>query len=380
MIDHQSQHAVIVGGGFVGCLAAMMLASENLRITVIEAKPIASSPPSDPRGIALNHASCEHLKQLGLWAEVSKQSMLINTVHVSAKGSFSKVRFHAEEQGVDYLAAVIEGTHLLNVLSEHTKKLDHIEWLQPETVGSIEHNNDSINVNLASGRLLSSQLLLAADGQHSACRKMLDIQANSKTTEHALLTNVTLKASHNNIAYERFTKKGTIALLPLTHEQCKLVITGSENQIHYWQNLSDDVFIASLQKLFGAFAGTFTAISKRIHYPLTEMTVEQQTKGRAILLGNAAHSIHPIAAQGLNLAIQDLMKLSNLINNTQGDIDSTELLASYEKSIKPTQSKTMKLTKALSKMRGGFINRSALALVASCPMLKSTIANQALGR
>ena len=382
MMNASKQEVVVVGGGFVGCLAAIMLAKLGIHVNVIEAKTITPAPSTDPRGIALNYASCELLKQLTLWPELSKKSMPIKTVHVSAKRAFSKVRFHAEDRGLEYLACVIEGTHLLNVLNEHAKQHEYIQWHQPETVQAIEYSDNHIKTTLKSGKHLSSHLLLAADGQHSTSRQLLGIQTSNKTTEHALLTNVTLDQSHQHIAYERFTPEGTIALLPLTSDQCKLVITGSEPQINHWQHLSEESFLQTLQQTFGAFAGKFIAISKRIHYPLTELTVAQQARSRAILLGNAAHALHPIAAQGLNLAIRDLTVLRDLIKtsmSTQQDIGRDELLASYERQIKMTQTKIMKLTKLLSKMRGGFINRSALALVANCPILKSAIETQALG-
>ena len=136
-------NVIIVGGGFVGCLAAIMLAKLDLNVTIIEAKPVSPQKNTDPRGIALNYTSCELLKQLGLWPELSNHATAITRVHVSAKNAFSKVRFYAEDQRLDYLAQVIEGTHLLNTLIEHSKLYNNIHWRQPETVKTIEDVNNS---------------------------------------------------------------------------------------------------------------------------------------------------------------------------------------------------------------------------------------------
>lgn len=372
----------IVGGGFVGCLAALMLAKLNLNITIIEAKPLNTQQTNDPRGIALNYASCELLKRLGLWSELISHAMPVKMVHVSAKNTFSKVRFYAEDQRLDYLAQVIEGTHLLNTLIEHTKSDENISWQQPETIEKIEADKEQITTALQSGSRITARLLIAADGQRSSCRKLLGIDAKSKMTQHALLTNITLNQSHEHIAYERFTQDGTIALLPLTQMQCKLVITGDEQQIKNWESLSEKYFLEKVQISFGHFAGNFTAASQRIHYPLTELSVNQQTTSRAVLLGNAAHALHPIAAQGLNLAIQDLMNLTGLIKtavNARLDIASDKLLLTYQEKVKRKQWVLTQLTNTLSKLHGGIINRSALALVANCPAIKALIQEQALG-
>lgn len=382
MTKANKQQVVIVGGGFVGCLASIMLAKLNINSTIIEAKPANNSTSQDPRGIALNYASCQLLNTLNLWPTLSKTAMPIKTVHVSARGAFSKVRFYAKDRGLDYLACVIEGQHLLNALVENTQKNPLIQWRQPDTVKAIKQTKSSIEVTLESGESLSANLLLAADGQRSFCRKLLGIETADKTTEHALLTNVTLQPSHPHTAYERFTPEGTIALLPLASDQYKLVITGSKQQIDDWQSLSEKHFLSNLQHSFGLFAGQFSAISQRIHYPLTEMRASQQTQTRAILLGNAAHALHPIAAQGLNLAIRDLIQLIDLISAAVGsdqDIGNDVLLANYEKAVKTSQSTLITLTNLLSKMQGRLLSRSALALVANCPIIQSAIETQALG-
>tara|TARA_B100000508_G_scaffold136249_1_gene129031 strand:- start:279 stop:1430 length:1152 start_codon:yes stop_codon:yes gene_type:complete len=382
MTKVNKQQVVIVGGGFVGCLAAIMLAKLNINSTIIEAKPANNSTSHDPRGIALNYASCQLLNTLNFWPTLSKTAMPIKTVHVSTRGAFSKVRFYAKDRGLDYLACVIEGQHLLNTLVEHTQQNELIQWRQPETVKTIKQTKNNIEVTLESGESLSAQLLLAADGQRSFCRKLLGIQAVDKTTEHALLTNITLQPSHPHTAYERFTPEGTIALLPLTSNQYKLVITGSKQQINDWQSLPEEHFLDKLQHSFGLFAGKFSAISQRIHYPLTEMRTSQQTQTRAILLGNAAHALHPIAAQGLNLAIRDLTQLIDLLSGairSHQDIGNNVLLAGYEKAVKTSQSTIIKLTNVLSKLQGRLLSRSALALVANCPIIQSVIETQALG-
>ena len=378
----ESYDVIIVGGGFVGCITAIALAQQGLNIAVVEAKTLEAQQQSDPRGIALNYGSCEFLKSLDAWNSLKPHATAIKKVHVSAKGHFSKLRFTADEAQVEALGYVIEGDKLLNSLLERTLATKNIHWHHETFITDIQAQS-GVTLTTKNNETLTATLFIAADGQFSKMRELLNISTTVKSQDQqALLTKVAVDSGHNHMAYERFTKQGTIALLPLPNNHAKLVITGKKALIDEWQHLSDNTFLNNVQALFGGFAGTLSSPGKRITYPLTMLTSNEQVREHIIILGNAAHTLHPIAAQGLNLAVQDIKMLNKLLKKTiarQENIASLETLKTYENERIRAQKRVQQFTQRLTTLKPGVLQSSTFCIINLCSPLKRYIQNQAMG-
>lgn len=310
---------VIVGGGMVGASLACALRQTNLSCALIDAAPLAIA--SDPRLIALNHTSVCLFKNLGVWDKLQAYAEPIKQVHISERGQFGMTRLHASDGGVTTLGQVIPASHLNATLDKVlNEKSGQLKIFRPATVKSLRQHSDQVELKLTTGTgeiNLSAKLVIAADGTHSTVRKELAIPIQLKDYhQSALVTTTTLQRSHQNVAYERFHPGGAIALLPLPGLQTATVWTDDKTIIENLLALSDADFLARLQQQFGYRCGKFLATATRHHYPLQQLTATKTWEQRILLIGNAAHTMHPIAAQGFNLALAEIAMLVQFLMET----------------------------------------------------------------
>lgn len=300
---------VIIGGGLVGASLALALQQTNLKIAIVESNDQALS---NNKTLALSYASLQIFKTLDFWREIAAKTYPISQVEVSAKNHFGSVNFKAEELQIESLGFCIAAADLLNAMQAYVKKLNHVTWLAPAkflnlqgSLVTIDYQNEKL--------ILPTKLLIAADGAHSVVREQLGIAV--KTLDHAQTAFVgRLRASHPKpIAYERFLADGVIALLPIDGEQFTFVRTVKQAQIEKFKNMPAAALTATLQADFGFRMGQLEILSEVVHYPLITRIAAQQAKDQVILLGNAAHSLHPIAAQGFNLSLRDAAMLAEVI-------------------------------------------------------------------
>jgi 2-octaprenyl-6-methoxyphenol hydroxylase len=307
---------IIVGGGMVGASLAAALQESNLNIALIDAAPLVIQ--DDPRLIALNHSSVNLLKNLGLWEHLKSFAAPILQVHISDRGQFGMTRLDAQEAGVDALGHVVPAKNI-NATLEQTLTLHHkIKIFRPAAVTKILTTPDHVNVTVTTdaGELdLQASTIIAADGTHSTVRTETGIKTETKEfKQSALVTITTLQRSHANIAYERFHASGAVAMLPLPGLQVATIWTDNNAVIDNLMQLDDAAFIARLQNQFGYRCGKLLATGKRFRYPLHHITAANTICERVILIGNAAHTFHPIAAQGFNLALAEIAMLAQMIN------------------------------------------------------------------
>lgn len=313
---------IIIGGGMVGTAMACALRSTSLNVALIDATPL--TPSDDHRLIALNHSSICLFQNLNMWPAMAPHAAAIQEVHVSHRGHFGTTRLTAAELQLPTLGYVIPAKHINNALNE---QLHDITVIRPATLKMISQDTDtaSIMVDTPQGeKYFSAHIIIGADGTHSTVREQLHI-ATQKTDyeQSALVTTTTLNRPHRHVAYERFRDQGAIAMLPLVGEHTATIWTDSNENIARLLQLNDSEFLAQLQKEFGYRLGRLKAISKRYKYPLQMIQADQKVKGRVILIGNAAHTLHPIAAQGLNLALYEIAELRDYF--TQHDLKETSL-------------------------------------------------------
>lgn len=346
----------IVGGGMVGMAAAIALSQLNLSITLIENVSVTEGfhPSYDDRTLVVNRASIKFWQNIGIWSELSEDITPVNKVQVSNKGHFGSVQFDAKEFNLDALAYIVEAKRLGLTLKNKIDKIDKITSICPANVIDFTTIDNKVTTSyLLNGteKQISSTLMLAADGIQSKIRKKLDLETQVKSYDRtAIICNITPELKHKNCAFERLTKQGPTALLPFVSNRCGFVWTVANNRADDILELSDEAFLKQAQQQFGYRLGKFVKAGIRSSYPLYLVTVPKQTKSRVILIGNAAHGMSPISAQGLNLAVRDVANLFDVINQAQKhneDIGSDSVLQSYQQSVELDQKQTMNYTDGL---------------------------------
>ncbi len=395
---------IISGGGLSGSLMALSLADLTkpdgslLSIAIIEANNSEANkaetskseisalevhkaaqdnnitPLFDDRVLALSHASAKYLESVNVWQHISADACAIEKIDISDRGHYGKARIEAQEHGVSALGYVIAMAKIGQGQLKALASKHNVQWFSPDTITNInwqsnnalipEHNNGLVNtvnnnvvdVTLSSGDILQAGLLLACDGANSPCRQLANIDVNKSDYQQvALIANVATKQAHNNKAFERFTEFGPIAMLPLValknaKNRCSLVWTMKVEQSEQLLSLNDNEFSHQLELAFGSWLGAITQVGKRDVYPLVLLQAKQQTYHRLALIGNASHTIHPIAGQGFNLGLRDVQLMASLIEeqlNNQADIGSFTLLNEYSQKREQDQKQIIALTDSL---------------------------------
>lgn len=307
---------VIVGGGMVGASLACALEHAPFRIALIDA--VAQPSLHDPRLIALTYSSCNLLKNLGLWPMLKANASPIKQVHVSHRGRFGITRINSSELNLPALGHLIPAKYINAALDEKIKKLANVDVIRPATLLNI----NPITIQTESGtKTLHAHTIIGADGTQSTVRELLNIKTKVHDYDQSAIVTITeLQRHHYNIAYERFLNHGAIAMLPLSENTCATIWTDSNENISRLMQMNDHEFLTILQKEFGYRLGRFLGTQKRHTYPLKLVLAEEYQKQNVLLIGNAAHTLHPIASQGLNLALYEIAELVDHIKNTTGEI------------------------------------------------------------
>ena len=391
----------IVGGGMVGISLALLLAAQQRwKILVIESKVMAKnnkteySASFDARSTALSWSSRSVLQKMGIWHNIEQHTQAISSIHVSDRGHFGLTRLEAEEAGVDALGYVVENSRLGSVLIQQAKQAD-ISLKGDAKILSFQPKADSMELAIeidGQQQLINSKLLVIADGANSTSVQKLGISQQRKAYGHsAIIANISLEQAHNKVAYERFTDNGPMALLPLTDfkndHRCALVWTQPSDQADELMAVDGSEFVSQLQARFGDRLGPFKAVGERVSYPLALTTSEEQVRRRLAVIGNAAHSLHPVAGQGFNLSLRDIDCLAQcLIDQPQeADVGELEPLLNYQKQREKDQRNTLLFTDNLTKLFGlssstvALGRNSGLLMMDLVPALRNQFAHFGMG-
>lgn len=394
---------VIVGGGMVGLSLSLMLAKANIRVKLLEAIQYPDLSESelhhyhssfDARNSALSRRSVEIYNKLGLWARLQEYATPIRQVHITEEGSFGKARLLAEQENVENFGQVIENAWLGRVLLSEVKKNNLIELIDGIEVTALTQNEKHVTVQAKRKQeniQIQSQLVVAADGRDSFCRQALGVDASVHDYEQvAIVTTVQTSKPHHHVGFERFSALGPLALLPLPGENRRSVVwpvkKGTEEQWLGREN--DQKFLDALQHTYGGRAGKFEKTGKRFCYPLSQVLSHKQAIGRVVLMGNAAHTIHPVAGQGFNLCLRDADVLVRFLSNhlkTSEDIGNQELLKAYEQARLIDQQRVIKFCDTV--VRGfshqnpvlKFVRNTGLIAFDIIPGIKPIVATYAMG-
>lgn len=331
---------LIVGGGMVGGSLAVALGETGYRVGLVEAHPFGSGsePAYDDRSIALAYGSSRIFEGIGLWRAMRDEVTPIHKIHVSDRGHLGVARLDCRDEGVDALGFVVESRVMGRVLNERFAQVKNLDVIAPARLDDLALYQDHVNAELecdGSRRAIKARLLVAADGTLSPIRHMLGIEVERREYgQSALIANVSTEKPHNYVAYERFTDTGPIALLPMSQGRCSLVWTHRNEDLPVTEAMDDKAFLAALQERFGYRLGRFTRVGQRASYPLALLRAREDYRQRVVLIGNASHTLHPVAGQGFNLGLRDVAVLADLLFDAEqggGDPGSIELLEDYSR-------------------------------------------------
>ncbi|WP_019384979.1 2-octaprenyl-6-methoxyphenyl hydroxylase [Acinetobacter venetianus] len=398
------QQVIIVGGGMVGLSLALMLAKSNIVVKLLEAvkypnyddenvAPYHSS--FDARNTALSRRSVQIYQKLGLWDALQQHATPILQVHITEQGSFGKARLVAEQEKVESFGQVIENAWLGRVLLTQVRQQPLIELIDGVQVTSLTQDDDAVHIEaMRNGEYihsLKSKLVIAADGRDSFCRQAIGVGVDEHDYDQvAIVTTVQTSKPHQHVGFERFSALGPLALLPLPGEYRRSVVwpVRKGTEAEWLGEENDQHFLDALQQTYGDRAGKFEKTGKRFSYPLSQVLADKQAVGRVVLMGNAAHTIHPVAGQGFNLCLRDADVLVRYLMEQlakSDDIGNPDNLLAYEQARLTDQQRVIKFCDSVVR---GFSNQNPIlkllrntGLIAFdvIPGIKPLVANYAMG-
>ena len=355
---------LVAGGGMIGTSLALALAPLGLRVGVVEAvaRESDTQPSFDERSTALSRSTQRMFEAIGLWEDIVAASTPIRRIHVSDKGRFGFSHIDADEQGVEALGYVVINRVLGGVLQAALAAEESIDVLCPARIVDLATDESLATVTVQEGdgsRQVAARLLVAADGSHSLVRELMGISAEqSPYAQRAIIGNLLTEKPINNVAYERFTDAGPLAMLPIAEGHTAFVWIVAEDDAERILALDDDAFRDELQDCFGYRLGAFSKVGKRASYPLLLSKTLRLTGQRSVVVGNAAHGLHPVAAQGFNLGLRDVAALCDCISDhlqdggTVDGLGSSALLESYADWRAGDQQKLVEFTDGLVRLFG----------------------------
>ncbi|PJG84536.1 2-octaprenyl-6-methoxyphenyl hydroxylase [Conservatibacter flavescens] len=352
---------VINGGAMTGstlALALTHLTQGKCRIAIIEKQSPSLHQHSgfDSRCIALSDGTCQRLDQIqlphgqSLWSQMQPIITPIQHIHVSDKGHFGLVEFHAKEFNLPQLGVVVELSAMGNLLLQQIQRCPNIDYICPDEIQQIERTKQIVHITLKNGRRLTTSLLVGADGANSKIAHTFNMTQDiiRQYGQTAIIANIQPQQAHLGRAFERFTDEGPIALLPMANNLMTLVwcVKQAEPLLH----LSDAAFLSQLQQRFGWRLGKLQQCGPRVAYPLHLTKASHSIQPRVVLIGNAAQTLHPIAGQGFNLGIRDVLNLAKIVSDAfmqQQDWGEYKVLQRYAMKRTADQQSIINLTDGL---------------------------------
>ncbi len=326
----------VIGGGLVGASFARAISGSGLRTVLIDKTPAAAlyDAALDNRGLAIAYTTQQSLHHFKLWTGLSANSHSIAHVHVSEQGKFGFTKLSAQTCGLPALGYVISASHLGAALVRDLHSLPDITVLQPATVSSATYIPESCTWDMTlNDRTISAKLLVAADGTNSLVRKLQNIPLGFKNFDQsAIVCNVHISGQHFDIAYERFFNAGVLAMLPFGKRRLKCIWTTPDARKDELLAMQDEEFLKCLQQAMGFRLGSMLRVEDRKSFPITYAYADNVYGQSAVLIGNAANTLHPVAAQGFNLGMRDAITLAEVLRSARligAPINAVQTLQNY---------------------------------------------------
>jgi len=387
---------LIIGGGLVGAsLAACLARDASLRIGVVEKFPPPQDsgdfhPSYDARNTALANGTCHIFEQLGVWRDMREHAVPIETIEITNQGRFGRAVIRAAEERVRALGYVIENRWIGKVLYRHLQQCVNVDFRAPAEVVALRYEADRVVATLDTQQKVHTPLVIIADGAQSHTRQMLGIGATVTDYEQvAIVTAVTPDKPHHNMALERFTDTGPLAILPQTDNRLGLTWCVDKTTADELMAADDATFLRALENAAGEGIGRLEKVGKRFSYPLSLTLAEEQIRPNVVVLGNAAHGLHPVAGQGFNMAMRDVAVLVQVLcearehNRHWGDFN---LLQMYLQRRGQDQFNTIQFSDKLTHLFSNrnpllsLLRNSGLVLFDTMQGTKRFVARYAMGR
>ncbi|GAB4172907.1 MAG: 2-octaprenyl-6-methoxyphenyl hydroxylase [Wenzhouxiangellaceae bacterium] len=354
---------VVAGGGLVGTSLAIGLVRTGFDVVLVEAvaRSATAQPSFDDRTLVLNRASLNILTRLGV-GHTELPQCPIRTIEVSRHGRFGRVRLAADEMRVERLGSVIVARELGQRLKSRAAEVGVRERC-PERVQHFESDGQRMRVRLASGDVLTTSLLVAADGTGSSLAGAAGIRHHRHSYhQSAMIFNVRGRPGSGEVAYERFTDQGVLALLPQPEGRYGCVMIGPDAMIDDALDWPDAQLSAWLAEHAPPGLSGFSGPGKRVRYGLAMQRTAHPVAERIVAVGNAANTVHPVSAQGLNLGLRDVAGLIQILTGHRSDPGSASALAEYVALRQEDQAATVRYTDTLAR---AFSNPSMLFRIGS---------------
>ena len=372
---------LIVGGGLMGACLMLALSHAGFSTLLVEKKPFSNDANADfdARSLALSPASMRILQMLKVWPLLHDWVTPIEAIHVSEQRCFGSARLYGEPENP--LGYVVEMQHIGRALHQ---LLDSEHIMAPAHLTALNADKGLATITRPEGELtIQARLIVAADGSDSSARALCGLKTQIKDyAQHAIVANIGLARAHQQWAYERFTTSGPMALLPLTGSRAALVWAVSPKESQRLQAIPEREFLTHLQRSFGYRLGRFVRAGQRVTYPLRQVLISEQVIGKVVFVGNAAHTLHPVAGQGFNLGLRDVAMLAQCIVHEGLNPNA---LQTYQQSRRHDQTTITRLTDGLielfSSQLPGLALARAIGLIAmdNSPVLKNTLTRYARG-
>ncbi|MBA6413528.1 2-octaprenyl-6-methoxyphenyl hydroxylase [Parahaliea sp. F7430] len=366
----EQRDIVIAGGGMVGVSLALQLAERlpaGLQITLVEgfALPGPGSaaqyhPSFDARSTALSYSSQKIYQAMGVWDELEHWLCPIERIHVSSRGRFGSTVMQASDYGWPSLGHVVENAWLGNALLQALHRQGRVELISPARVTDLKPLAQGVELQLegAEHECFTAQLLVVADGADSSLRESLGVAVDSKSYgQSAVVCNVAFAESHQNCAFERFTADGPLALLPLLsarqgEHRSTLIWSLPPERAEHLAACDEEEFLSALQTTFGYRLGRMRQVGKRHCYPLVLLQSCEQLRQGVVVMGNAAHTLHPVAGQGFNLALRDVAQLAEALASApdKAPLGALSVLQAYQQRQQQDQWLTIGASDALPEL------------------------------
>lgn len=382
----------IIGGGLVGASLAAALSGTGVRLLLVESAPFGrvGQPSFDERTSALGNASRRIFEGLGCWERMLPEAAAIRVIHVSEAGRFGFARLDASEQGVDAFGYVIPNRTIGAALWDRLAAAPDLTLRAPARAEELSIESEAVRLTVVGTggerEPFIARLVVGADGADSQIRTLAGIEATVEDYDQvAVVANVAADRAHRDTAYERFTRSGPLAVLPLHDGSVAVIWACRPEPARELLAMDDAGYLARLQAQFGWRAGRFIRAGRRNSYPLRLVRAATTSTKRAVLIGNAAQALHPVAGQGFNLGLRDAAMLAEAITNAPGDAGSPELLRQFEQWRARDRTAVVRFTDALVKLFGdtrpgtGLLRNTALLIFDLLPPAKSALARISAG-
>ena len=393
--DVEAFDIVIVGGGIVGLSLASELTNSDFTVAIVERNKLDNLTENvDCRVSAINRFALKQFEKTDVFgSKLSERMCAFEKMFVWDQTGAGQIEFDSAEMGVPELGAIIENNILQTMLFDVVSAAENVTYLCPEEIVKInyqgENSQKQSQVFLSSGKQLSAKLLVGADGVNSEVRAVANIQQIKKSyQQQGLVCNVRTSESHQNTAWQCFMPSGPLAFLPLFNGECSIVWSLDEDDAEKMMALDGDGFKKELAASSEFKLGEITEVSKRFLFPLSHSHVNEYVKPGLALIGDAAHSIHPLAGQGANLGIADAIALAEVISNAKKANRQWAALHTLKKYQRQRKGANQLMETSMTGFKELFGNKNSvfaevrnagLFLVDHLPAVKYKIIQQAIG-